>query len=161
MKIILISVFPPYRGGIATHSYILYKNLIKQEHEVSVINYSKQYPSFLFPGKNQFDANDLDSRNKSLRLIDTMSPKTWKKTSETIIDYNPDIVIFRFWNPFFAISLGSIAKHLKKEKFSKPLLSICDNIIPHESFLGASLLTKFYLKDIDGFIVQSETVKKE
>ena len=161
MKIILISVFPPYRGGIATHSYILYKNLIKQEHEVSVINYSKQYPSFLFPGKNQFDANDLDSRNKSLRLIDTMSPKTWKKTSETIIDYNPDIVIFRFWNPFFAISLGSIAKHLKKEKFSKPLLSICDNIITHENFLGASLLTKFYLKYIDGFIVQSETVKKE
>ena len=161
MKIALISVFPPYRGGIATHSYILYENLIKQNHDVMVVNYLKQYPSFLFPGKNQFDINDLGVKNQSLRLINTMSPKTWKQTSETIIDYNPDVVIFRFWNPFFAISLGSIAKHLKKKNFSKPLLSICDNIIPHENFLGSSLLTKFYLKYIDGFVVQSETVKNE
>ena len=51
MKIALISVFPPYRGGIATHSYILYENLIKQNHDVMVVNYLKQYPSFLFPGK--------------------------------------------------------------------------------------------------------------
>ena len=161
MKIALISVFPPYRGGIATHSYILYENLIKQNHDVMVVNYLKQYPSFLFPGKNQFDINDLGVKNQSLRLINTMSPKTWKQTSETIIDYNPDVVIFRFWNPFFAISLGSIAKYLKKKNFSKPLLSICDNIIPHENFLGSSLLTKFYLKYIDGFVVQSETVKNE
>ena len=161
MKIALISVFPPYRGGIATHSYILYENLIKQNHDVMVVNYLKQYPSFLFPGKNQFDINDLDVKNQSLRLINTMSPKTWKQTSETIIDYNPDVVIFRFWNPFFAISLGLIAKYLKKKNFSKPLLSICDNIIPHENFLGSSLLTKFYLKYIDGFVVQSETVKNE
>ena len=161
MKIALISVFPPYRGGIATHSYILYENLIKQNHDVMVVNYLKQYPSFLFPGKNQFDINDLGVKNQSLRLINTMSPKTWKQTSETIIDYNPDVVIFRFWNPFFAISLGSIAKYLKKKNFSKPLLSICDNIIPHENFLGSSLLTKFYLKYIDGFVVQSEIVKNE
>ena len=161
MKIALISVFPPYRGGIATHSYILYENLIKQNHDVMVVNYLKQYPSFLFPGKNQFDINDLGVKNQSLRLINTMSPKTWKQASETIVDYNPDVVIFRFWNPFFAISLGSIAKYLKKKNFSKPLLSICDNIIPHENFLGSSLLTKFYLKYIDGFVVQSETVKNE
>ena len=161
MKIVLISVFPPYRGGIATHSSILYENLIDQKHDVTVVNYLKQYPSFLFPGKNQFDLNELDPKNKSLRLINTMSPKTWTQTSEMIMNYNPDVVIFRFWNPFFAISLGSIAKKLKKNNFSKPLISICDNIIPHENFLGSSLLTKFYLKYIDGFIVQSETVKKE
>ena len=42
MKIILVSVFPPYRGGIATHSSILYKHLITN-NDVIVINYSKQY----------------------------------------------------------------------------------------------------------------------
>ncbi len=161
MKIILISVFPPYRGGISTHSSILYKNLINQNHEVVAINYIRQYPAFLFPGKNQFDSNFIDEKIKNIRLIDTLSPKTWMETADFIIKQNPDIVIFRFWNPFFGICLGLIAKSLKKMNFSKPLLSICDNIIPHENFVGAKFLTKFYLKYIDGFIVQSDTVKDE
>ena len=161
MKIVLISVFPPYRGGISTHSSILYKNLINQNHNVLAINYLRQYPSFLFPGKNQFDISDTNLDNDNQRLIDTISPKTWKKTAEIIIQNSPDVVIFRFWNPFFGISLGFIARYLKRKNFSKPLLSICDNIIPHENFFGSNLLTKFYLKYIDGFIVQSETVKNE
>ena len=161
MKIALISVLPPYRGGISTHSSILCKNLIKQNHDVISINYSRQYPSFLFPGKNQFDSDFTDKEGGNHRLIDTLSPKTWRKTINFIIQANPDIVIFRFWNPFFGISLGSIAKGLKKRNFQSPLLSICDNIIPHENFIGANILTKFYLKYIDGFIVQSETVKQE
>jgi len=161
MKIVLISVFPPYRGGIAAHSSRLYEHLINQKHDVLAINYLKQYPSFLFPGKNQFNTKSSDLEYKNKRLINTTSPKTWRKTVETILEYNPDLVVFRFWNPFFGISLGSIAKQLKKKNFSKPLLSICDNIIPHENFVGAKFLTKFYLKYIDGFIVQSETVKNE
>ena len=161
MKIILISVFPPYRGGISTHSSILYENLINQKHDVIAINYLRQYPSFLFPGKNQFDNDSVSNKMENKRLIDTLSPKTWIETSDFIFETNPDVVIFRFWNPFFGISLGSIAKRLKKKGFSKPLLSICDNIIPHENFIGSNILTKFYLKYIDGFIVQSDTVGKE
>ena len=68
MKIILISVFPPYRGGISTHSSILYQHLIN-EHEVQVINYSKQYPAFLFPGKDQFSPENSDEIFSSKMLI--------------------------------------------------------------------------------------------
>ena len=161
MKIILISVAPPYRGGISTHSSILYQYLAKH-HQVQIINYSKQYPSFLFPGKNQFnDINSNDNNIPSNMLIDTTSPSSWKKTANVILDDNPDVVIFRFWNPFFGISLGFIARYLKKNKFSNPLISICDNIIPHENFLGSKFFTKFFLNNIDGFIVQSETVRNE
>jgi len=160
MKIILISIFPPYRGGISTHSSILYRHLIKN-HDVEVINYSKQYPSILFPGKDQFDNSKSINDFPSQMLINTTSMKTWKKAASFIIDYKPDLVIFRFWNPFFGISLGYIARYLKKNKFNSPLISICDNIIPHENFIGAKLLTKFYLKNIDGFLVQSDTVKNE
>ncbi len=160
MKIILISVFPPYRGGISTHSSILYQHLI-DNNDVEVINYSKQYPSILFPGKDQFDNSKSTNDFPSQMLINTTSMKTWKKAARFIIDYKPELVIFRFWNPFFGISLGYIARYLKKNKFKSPLISICDNIIPHENFIGAKLLTKFYLKNIDGFLVQSETVKDE
>ena len=65
MKIILISVAPPYRGGISTHSSILYQHLLQSGHEVQIVNYLKQYPEFLFPGKNQFnDSIDKKGNNK-------------------------------------------------------------------------------------------------
>tara|TARA_B100001250_G_scaffold398728_1_gene407309 strand:+ start:166 stop:1299 length:1134 start_codon:yes stop_codon:yes gene_type:complete len=161
MKITLISVFPPYRGGISAHSSLLYKHLVSNEYDVQAINYSKQYPDFLFPGKNQFEELNIQKDISSESLINSISPRTWIKTARKIITYNPDVVIFRFWNPFFSICLGFIARYLKKKNFSKPLLSICDNIIPHENFFGAKFLTQFYLKYIDGFIVQSEVVKNE
>ena len=69
MKIVLISVFPPYRGGISTHSSILYKHLIKN-NDVRVINYSKQYPDILFPGKDQFD-NSKSNLDRYKRLYET------------------------------------------------------------------------------------------
>ena len=49
MHIGIISVAPPYRGGISKHTSVLYEELLKT-HNVEIINYSRQYPSFLFPG---------------------------------------------------------------------------------------------------------------
>ena len=60
MQIALISVAPPYRGGISKHTSILTEYLSKK-HSVDLINYSRQYPDFLFPGKSQFLGNKLDN----------------------------------------------------------------------------------------------------
>ena len=49
MKIALISVAPPYRGGISKHTSILIDKL-SGKHSVDLINYSRQYPDFIFPG---------------------------------------------------------------------------------------------------------------
>ena len=61
MQIALISAAPPYRGGISKHTSILVEKL-SQNHSVDVINYSRQYPDFLFPGKTQLldDKSELD-----------------------------------------------------------------------------------------------------
>ena len=53
MKIALISVAPPYRGGISKHTSILVEKL-SEKHIVDLLNYSRQYPDFLFPGKSQY-----------------------------------------------------------------------------------------------------------
>ena len=53
MKISLISVAPPYRGGISEQTHLLYKEL-KKHHSVNIINFKRQYPEILFPGKSQY-----------------------------------------------------------------------------------------------------------
>ena len=145
MHIALISVAPPYRGGISKHSSILVENL-RSKYNVDVINYIRQYPSFLFPGKSQYIDIDLNNHLGD-RNIDSINPFNWYKTGKKIATKQYDLVIFRFWNPFFAPALGMIALQLKKKSPQSKLISLCDNILPHENtFLGSFFTSYFSIK---------------
>tara|TARA_B100001250_G_scaffold403332_1_gene417712 strand:+ start:119 stop:1243 length:1125 start_codon:yes stop_codon:yes gene_type:complete len=159
MKIALISVAPPYRGGISKHTTILAQKL-SHKHSVDIINYKRQYPKLLFPGKTQYLEN-ISSYKSNFRLIDTINPISWYKTANLIIYKNYDLVIFRFWNPFFAPALGLIAKIIKKHSSTTKLISLCDNIIPHEKLPLSNYFIKFLFNKLDGHIVQSSQTEEE
>ena len=159
MQIALISVAPPYRGGISKHTSILVENLSKN-HSVDVINYSRQYPDFLFPGKTQYLDDKLENDNSS-RMIDSINPLTWFSTGNKLAKKNYDLVIFRFWNPFFAPALGVIAGIIKKKSSYTKLMSLCDNILPHEKTPFAYFLTTYLFDKLDGHIVQSSQTENE
>ena len=160
MKIALVSVAPPYRGGISTHSAILSQHLAK-EYSVQVFNFNRQYPSFLFPGKTQFFKNGEFSSFKSKQTIDSIGPKSWRITAQEIIEYAPDLIIYRFWNPFFGLSMGSIAKSIRKISPKIKQIALCDNVIPHESSMIDKWLTMRLFNMLDGFLVQSDGVKNQ
>ncbi len=50
----VIGVSHPYRGGIANYLTLSCARCASK-HRVSFINFSRQYPRLLFPGKTQFD----------------------------------------------------------------------------------------------------------
>jgi len=159
MQIALISVAPPYRGGISKQTSILVENLSKN-HSVDVINYSRQYPDFLFPGKTQY-LDDKSENNKSSRMIDSINPLTWFSTGNKLAKKNYDLVIFRFWNPFFAPALGVIAGIIKKKSSHTKLMSLCDNILPHEKAPLSDFLTTYLFDRLDGHVVQSSQTENE
>ena len=159
MKIALITPFPPYRGGISTHSKNLY-DILSLENQVVVYNFSRQYPGFLFPGKTQYDNSIIADDSHIIRALDSINPLTWKKVANSIIKNKFDKVIFRFWNPFFTFSYISIIKRLKKNN-NIQVYSICDNIIPHEKMILDQFLIKNFLDRLDGIIVMSSTTEKE
>jgi len=159
MQIALISVAPPYRGGISKHTSILVEKL-SQNHSVDVINYSRQYPDFLFPGKTQY-LDDKSENDNSSRMIDSINPLTWFSTGNKLAKKNYDLVIFRFWNPFFAPALGVISGIIKKKSSYTKLMSLCDNILPHEKTPFAYFLTTYLFDKLDGHIVQSSQTENE
>ena len=83
MKIAFITPFPPYRGGISKHSENIY-NELKKNHQIDVFNFKRQYPDFLFPGKTQY-LKDNEKEYNSSRIIDSINPLSWKKTSLEIV----------------------------------------------------------------------------
>jgi glycosyltransferase involved in cell wall biosynthesis len=72
----------------------------------------------------------------------------------------PDLVIIKYWIPFVAPSLGKIARIIKKNGHSK-VISIIDNIIPHEKRPGDNFLSRYWVKSVDGFVVMSKDVLKD
>jgi glycosyltransferase involved in cell wall biosynthesis len=155
MKIAILSTFYPYRGGIAQFNAALYRELEKN-HEVKAFTFTRQYPNILFPGKSQMvtpteGADKIDAA----RVLDTINPITYYTTAQKIKAFKPDLLIFKYWMSFFAPAFGSVAYLLKKDC---KIISILDNVIPHEKRMGDKVLTKFFINQNDGFITMSESV---
>ncbi len=160
MNISILSVGPPYRGGISEQTFHLYSKLDKS-HNVQLINFSRQYPEILFPGKSQVDLDsDLSIANNHM-LIDSINPISWISSSNLILESSPDMIVMRFWNPFFALAHGFIVRRIKKKNPNVKIVAVCDNIIPHERRFLDKLLTKYLFNSIDGFIVMADGVEQE
>jgi glycosyltransferase involved in cell wall biosynthesis len=159
MKIVIVGTAYPLRGGIAHYVALLYKNL-KQRHDVEIVSFKRQYPKLLFPGKTQEDAGEETIPVESEQILDSINPLNWLIVASTIRKKRPDLLIFKYWMPFFAPCFGTIAA-LCRWKSSTKVLFICDNVIPHERRFGDLLLTKFAFRFVDYFVVQSKAVEKD
>ncbi len=158
MNIVLVSPAPPFRGGISEHTKGLYNNLAKK-HSVKIFSFYYQYPSFFFPGTNQ--KNNNKNFNNTIYSISSINPFSWKKTVKSILNFNPDLIIFSYWHPFFSPCFGFIARSLKNRISSNKLISICHNIKPHENNFIDKCLIQFYLKPFNKFMLMSSFVEDE
>lgn len=158
MKIALLSTFPPFRGGIAQFNVSLMEELGKV-HTVRAFTFKRQYPGILFPGKSQYlspdDAKDVGAE----RLLDTINPFTWCKTARKIREWKPDLLVMKYWMPWFAPSLGKVARKLRRS--GTKVVVIPDNVIPHERHLVDIPLTKYFLRSCDGFVTMSDSVTED
>ena len=155
MKIAILSCFYPYRGGISQFNTYLYGEL-GREHRVKAFNFSRQYPEFLFPGKTQYVTEDDNAVPvESVSLLDTANPFTYISTLKAIREWEPDLVITRYWMSYFAPSLGYVTRHLRG---SCKVISILDNVIPHERRFFDTPLTKYFLGGSDGYVTLCQAV---
>lgn len=147
-----LSVFPPYRGGIATFSDYLYKNL-KNKYSVKAYNFSKLYPSLLFPGKSQ--KTDLPEKQYAEPVLNSMNPLNWAQAGRTLAVSDPEILLYSFWHPFFAPSFWLTLKTLKKRRPLVKRIGIVHNVLPHEYFPFQKFLTIHLFKQTDHIILLS------
>ncbi len=155
MKIAYLSTFYPFRGGIAQFNASLYRTL-ERSHEIRAFTFKRQYPNFLFPGTTQYvTENDNADELKSFEILDTVNPFSYLKTARKINAFSPDLLIMKYWMPFLAPALGTVARNMKKKT---KVISILDNVIPHEKKIIDKPFNNFFLKQNDGFVVMSNSV---
>jgi len=160
VKNFIIGPAHPLRGGIANFNEALCSAFNKAGIQSKIISFTLQYPDFLFPGKTQYDKGTKPADIKIEELINSVSPLTWFKTAKRIKAANPDYVIIRYWLPFLAPCLGTIARLVKRGTTIK-VIALTDNVIPHEKRVGDRLLTKYFVKSCDAFVVMSKSVAED
>ena len=159
MKITFLSTLYPYRGGIAQFNANLYRELEKQEHTLQAVTFTRQYPNFLFPGETQLvTEKDTVDPIPTKRWLDSINPFTYWSTARKIRQFEPELLITKYWMTFFGPSLGTVAKRMRK---STTRISILDNVIPHEHRFFDKPFNRFFLKHNDGFVVMSDSVLKD
>jgi len=150
----------PYRGGIATTNERLALEFSSMGFDVDMETFIVQYPSFLFPGKTQYNDKPAPENLNIKRTINSVNPLNWLKVGRRIGLEKPDLVIIRYWLPFLSPCLGTIASLARKNKHSV-IICLADNIIPHEHRPGDRLLTNYFMQRIDGLIAMSQSVLKD
>jgi D-inositol-3-phosphate glycosyltransferase len=160
MKITLLGPAHPFRGGLATFNERLARQFSSECKEVDIRTFKIQYPRFLFPGKTQYTDDPAPEGIKIVRELNSVNPFSWVRTGFKIRKEKADILLIRYWIPFMAPCLGTVARIVKSNKYTV-IISVVDNVIPHEKRPGDTILTKFFMKSIDGAVVLSDSVQKD
>ena len=157
MKVIIMGPAHPLRGGLATFDHRLAEEFQQQGAESSLVSFSLQYPSVLFPGKTQYSDEPAPQGLRIRSLINSVNPLNWIAVGRKLRRERPDLIVVRFWLPFMGPALGSILRQVKKNKHTK-VVCIADNVIPHEHRPGDKPFTKYFLQTCDAFVTMSEKV---
>ncbi len=159
-KLVIIGPAWPLRGGLAAFDEKLAICFSEKGIQSSIHTFSLQYPSLLFPGKTQYSTQPAPQGINIKATINSINPFNWMKVGWQIMREKPDLIIVRYWIPFLGPCLGTILKIVHWNRHTK-VISIVDNMIPHEKRLGDTLFTKYFASSIDGFVTMSEKVKND
>ena len=156
-KVVLIGSAYPLRGGLATYNERLIREYRDQGDDASIYTFSLQYPGFLFPGKTQYSTEPAPADLPIKVAINSVNPFNWIRIGREIKKMRPDLVLVKFWMPFMAPCFGTICRIIRRNGHSR-VISIIDNIIPHEKRPGDRLLAGYWVCSVDGFIAMSKSV---
>ncbi|MFY9553490.1 MAG: glycosyltransferase [Blastocatellia bacterium] len=153
MRVSIIGPAYPLRGGIAHHVYWLWRELRDRGHTVQVVSFRKLYPRILFPGATQLDSSLLKLDPKALPILTPLNPISWLRALSRVKAFSPDIVVFEWWNPFFAPIAGTLSRLLRRSGVKR--IFECHNVFPHEGGPLDRLLLRFAFSSADHFITHS------
>ena len=159
MRIGILGTSWPYRGGLTAFNERLARQFVAEGNEVEIFTFTMQYPDFLFPGKTQYSDLPKPEDLRITRTMNSIGPLSWIKTARAIKKAGIQMLIIKFWIPLMAPCLGSIARLCRRNGIE--VVSILDNVIPHEPHFWDKWLIRYYIGSVDRFVAMSASVQED
>lgn len=160
LSVAILGSVHPLRGGIAAYNERIAHEFIRSGHSVKIYNFSLQYPSILFPGKTQYSSEPPPADLLIDTCVNSINPLNWMSVGRKIRNARHDLMIVKYWLPFMAPCLGTISSIVRSNSGIR-VVSIVDNIIPHEKRPVDRHLSSYFVKRVDGFVAMSDAVMKD
>ena len=155
MRISLLGPTYPFRGGIAHYTTALCNALRERGHEVDFISFKRQYPGFLFPGKDDRDPSESPLTAEDVAyILDPVNPVTWLKAALRVKRHRAEMLLMPWWVAYWAAPFAAVGSLVRKTAETKVVFQ-CHNVIEHESTALRKFLTRRALKRGHAFIVHS------
>jgi glycosyltransferase involved in cell wall biosynthesis len=158
MRIALLGPLAPWRGGLAQYLAAMGETLSRRA-EVRGFTFTRQYPGLLFPGRSQRDPDAERPTFPVEATLDSIAPPSWKRTARAIDAFAPGMVILKWWMPFFGPSFASSVGPARAR--GTRVILVCDNLTPHERRPFDAALTRWMLRNSDGYLVMSDAVERD
>lgn len=156
-RVVIVGPAYPLRGGLSTYDERLCKGFNDSGHDCSILSFSLQYPNFLFPGKTQYSTDPAPEGIAIDTAVNSVNPLNWLSVGRKYGKLAPDLMVFRYWMPFMAPSLGTIARMARKNGKTR-MVAIADNIYPHEKHFYDKPCTDYFVNSMHGFVTMSQAV---
>ena len=160
MKIVIVGTAYPYRGGLATFNERLARQFMQEGHDVRIETFTLQYPSFLFPGKTQYSESPAPADLQIRRSVHSCNPFNWLRVGHRLRKERPDVVVMKFWLPYMAPCLGTIARIIRRNHHTQ-VVSILDNVIPHEPHFWDKWMIRYFVSSVNRFVAMSDSVQAD
>ncbi|HEY5609975.1 MAG TPA: glycosyltransferase family 4 protein, partial [Thermoanaerobaculia bacterium] len=157
MKIVLIGPVSPYRAGIAYCTQRLAEELAR-EHEVEIVSFSRQYPRWFYPGKDDRDPTLAKTPSNARFTLDVLNPLTWVREALRLRRERPDAVIFVWWIWVWAKPYLTIRTLLPR---GTKVVFQCHNVGDKEPAWWKSVLTNAALRRADHLVVHAKSEAEE
>ncbi len=164
MRVVVFGLGPQFKGGIANYTTSLAKTFDKiKDVEVHLVSWIQQYPAIIprdfIDRSSKIDL--LEGTNVRVQYVTNYNnPRTWHKTYQTIVEINPDIVIFQWSIALQGIPLGYVARKLRKHPEIEIVFDL-HFVVQKEGSVLDSKLTKFGISCSDSYIVHSYKTAEE
>ena len=156
MKVVILGTAWPYRGGLSAFNERLARQYQTEGHDVEIVTFTLQYPSFLFPGKTQYSTEPAPEGLTLVRRLNAINPFSWLRTGLYIRRKRPDLLVTKFWLPFMAPALGTVCRVARRKGTRR--VAVLDNLVPHEKRIGDKMFSRYFVCSVDGMVAMSRSV---
>ncbi len=160
MKIVIVGPTYPFRGGIAQYGQVLCLRLNQAGHDAIMVSFKRQFPRLIFPGKTQMDPSQERLLVTTYPIFAPLSPISWWQSYRRIKQAQPDVVLFNWFNPFFAPGFWAVSRLVRWGTKAR-IIYILHNVIPHENLPCSRFLTRLALRTADAYVTHARAVEQD
>src|SRR5687768_3841130 len=158
-RVVVIGPLPPWRGGIAQYNSQLVTALRRRVSQVDAYSFKRQYPKWLYPGRSDRVQDQGDDHELEAQFtIDSLDPRTWRRTGTLIVGSDPDLVVIHWWTVFWALCFGSLIRQLRASGCRVAM--VCHNVTDHGGGRMAALISRGVQSLADAYLVHSSRDKE-